>query len=289
MTDRDRRQQVRAQFRGETEAAAVWDALDLLIETDRFLNLGYAPRYLPYPALSTQRRLAAEVGRRLTLRLGYSAGVELLDVGCGRGGPSVVFARRFGFDVTGVDLVADNVRRARATAREADAGIAVLVGDATRLPIATDSVRACVVLDATPYVGDKRALLEEIARVLEPGGVMALTDLVHETTADPATIERFTDAWDMAPLVPLSRYRELVPSVGFSRVRYDDLTAHSVGRFGFWAALFLALVRTPAGTIAGRLLARAGVDLDAVREQVEATRPALPALRHYLITGHRER
>lgn len=285
MTDRDRFERLSAQFGGRGESAAVWEAFDLLLETDRFLNIGYSPWYLPHAVGSSQRRLTVQLGRRLGRRLGYTAGVSLLDVGCGRGGPSVDLARRFGFDVTGVDLVGHNVTLARQNAARAGIDADFLVGDAEALPIADDSVRAAVVVDAAQYVADKRALLAELARVLEPGGVVAISDLLATPSADPATVERFTDAWDMAPLATLGTYRTAAADAGFSARRFEDLTRHSVGRFGTWTRLYLALERTPLGRVAERALARLGVDLAAVTTQVEATRPALPHLRHYVTTA----
>mgnify|MGYP000548431449 CR=1 FL=1 len=290
MTDPDRADRLRTQFgdSGAGESRAIWDAFDLLLDTERFLNLGYSPWYLPHAVGSSQRRMAIQLGRRLGHRLGYTAGVSLLDVGCGRGGPSIDLVRNFGFDVTGVDLVGHNVGLARENAAEAGVDATFLGGSATRLPIATDSVQACVVVDAGPYVGDKRALFSELARVLEPGGVVAISDLLRVESADSAAVERFTDAWDMGPLATLDRYREVVGDCRFAARRYEDVTPHSVSRFGFWAELFLALERTPLGTVAERLLDRAGVDLDAVTGQIEATRPALSDLRHYVVTARLE-
>jgi len=290
MTDRERADRLRAQFgegtaSGESNAAAIWEAFDLLLDTERFLNLGYSPWYLPHAVGSSQRRMALQLGRRLGHRLGYTAGVELLDVGCGRGGPSVDLLRTFGFDVTGVDLVGHNVELARRTAATERVDAGFLVGSATRLPVATDSVQVCVLVDAAPYISDKEALLSEVARVLEPGGVLAMSDLLQIEDADATAVERFTETWDMAPLTTLEHYREVVPECGFVARRYEDVTAHSVGRFGFWAELFLALSRTPLGAVADRVLGRAGVDLAAVTEQVEATRPALADLRHYVVTA----
>jgi hypothetical protein len=37
----------------------------------------------------------------------------------------------------------------------------------------------------------------------------------------------------MAPLSTLDRYREAVATGGFVERRYEDVTAHSVGWFGF--------------------------------------------------------
>ncbi|MEF8979814.1 MAG: methyltransferase domain-containing protein [Haloarculaceae archaeon] len=297
MTDRARYDRLRAQFGvgdgssddgTDADATAVWNAFDLILDTDRFLNLGYSPWYLPHAVGSSQGRLARQLGRRIALRLGHSAGVPLLDVGCGRGGPSVVLAREFGYDVTGVDLVDHNVSRALSNAEEVGVEAAFLVGDAPQLPVATDSVRACVVVDAAPYVADKRGLVSELARVVEPGGVVAVSDLLRTDEVDSMAVERFIDAWDMAPLATLADYRDMVPDAGFVATRYEDVTDHSVGRFGFWADLFLALAGTPIGGAAESLLGDRGIDLDAVVGQVEATRPALPELRHYVVTARLE-
>lgn len=291
MTDRDRADRLRVQF-GDTDrpdaSSAIWDALDLVLETDRFLNIGYSPWYCPHVVGSSQRRLAMQLGRRLALRLGYSAGVPLLDVGCGRGGPSLDLAQRFGYEVTGIDLVGHNVALARQNAVSAGVDAAFLVGDAERLPVESDSVRACVVVDAAQYIADKQALLSELARVLEPGGVLALSDLVRTPGSDRETVDAFADAWDMAPLTTLDRYRSAVAECGFVERRYEDVTAHSVGRFGVWTELFLALERTPMGAVAARMFSPFGVDLDAVTEQVEVTRPALPSLRHLVVSARFE-
>lgn len=287
MTDRDRADRLRAQFGGndDSDSAAIWEAFALLLDTEHFLNLGYSPWYLPHAVGSSQRRMTLQLGRRLGHRLGYTAGVSLLDVGCGRGGPSVDLVRNFGFDVTGIDLVDHNVALARRNAAAAGVDAAFLTGSATRLPIASDSVQACVLVDAAPYVGDKRALLSELARVLEPGGVLALSDLLQGSDADSAAVKRFTETWDMGSLATLDDYREAVRESGFVARRYEDVTPHSVGRLGFWADLFLALEQTSLRTVADTLLGRAGVDLDAVTEQVRATRPALGDLRHYVVTA----
>lgn len=42
--------------------------------------------------------------------------------------------------------------------------------DDPHLPLQTGSVTACVILDALPYLRSPRLFLQEIARVLEPGG-----------------------------------------------------------------------------------------------------------------------
>ena len=70
-------------------------------------------------------------------------GERVLDVGAGLGGPARFLAERFGVDVTGVDVTAAFVERAKALAR--DAGLADRVrfvrADATSLPFARRRLR----------------------------------------------------------------------------------------------------------------------------------------------------
>lgn len=286
MSDRDRR--LIAQFSGTGETAPVWEAFALLFDTDRFLNMGYSPWYLPHAVGSSQDRLARYMGRQVALELGYSAGVSLLDAGCGRGGPTLTLARRFGFDVTGVDLVAHNVEVARENAAESAVDAEFCVGDVRQLPVATDAVEAAVVVDAAQYVAEMDDLFAELSRVTAPGGVVAVSDLALAEGLDTdqrAAVERFADAWDMAVPQEVAATRTDAEEAGLTALRIEDVTAHSVGRFGVWADLFLAAERTPLGSLGERVLGRAGVDLPAVRRQVEATRPALPHLRHVVVVG----
>ena len=290
MSDDGRVRRLVAQFSGSGENAAIWNAFALLLPTEQFLNMGYSPWYLPHAVGSSQRRLGQYLGRRVALELGYSAGAQLLDVGCGRGGPTVDLVRQFGFDVTGVDLVPHNVTLARQNAREAGVDADFCVGDARDLPVESDAVDACVVVDAAQYVTEMDALLRELQRVTRPGGVVVVSDLARrdstgEETDSADAVARFADAWDMATPRPLAALRDDARAAGLESLDVTDITQHSVGRFDFWTGLYLAAESTPLSSLARPLLARAGVDLDAVTRQVQATHPALPQLRHVVLTG----
>jgi hypothetical protein len=100
-----------------------------------------------------------------------------------------------------------------------------------------------------------------------------------------AAVERFTDAWGLAVPTAVATLRERAREAGLADVTVTDITANSVGRFGFWSSLFVAVSTEPLASVERSVLARAGVDLDAVRETVAATRPALPHLRHVVVTG----
>lgn len=280
------------QFSDDEDRAAVWRALDLVLDTSAYLNLGYSRWYQSHLVGNPQRRLVDEVGRNLSGRLSQAAGTSLLDVGCGRGGPAVRLARRHGFAVTGIDLVPHNVRLARDNAQAADVPAAFLVGAATHLPVRSESVAACTAIDAPVYVPDKRRFYAELARVLEPGGVAVVSDLVATdglAEADRAAVETFADAWDMPSLPTRSDYRSVVEESALEGVELEDISANSVARFDRWARLFLWVATGPFSGILRRFFASRGVDLDAVIATVRDTMPALPHLRHVVVHAGRPR
>lgn len=55
-------------------------------------------------------------------------------------------------------------------------------GDAARLPVRTGSVDAVTIVDALHHVGQPRAAIAEVARVLAPGGVVVIREF------DPGTL-----------------------------------------------------------------------------------------------------
>lgn len=292
MTDgRSVRRRIAAQFSYLGERADIWRGVELFLDTDAYLNLGYSRWYQPYPLGSPQRRLAVRVGRHLAARLPeHGAGDRILDVGCGRGGPAAVLADRFDWQVVGIDLVSYNTRRARRTAADRGVGgeTAFCVGDATSLPIASGSVRGAVAVDALVYLPERAAAFDELARVLAPGGTAVITDLVAtEAPAADGAVGAFASAWDMERPGTVSRYRELIEAAGFELRTVVDLTPHSVGRFRAWSGLYLRVLDSPIGSLLERMLAARGLDPTAIATQIRRAHAALPALGHALFVVER--
>jgi MPBQ/MSBQ methyltransferase len=276
------------QFSYRGERSDIWRLFDLLLETDAFLNLGYSEWYQPHIAGSPQRRLATEVGERLVAHRPETDGGRLLDVGCGRGGPAIHLADQFGSPVVGIDLVPYNVARARKNVAERGPDAEFAVGDATRLPFAADSLSACTAIDALVYLSDRPAVVAEIGDVLEPGGVVVLSELVRRQCADTAKREqvaRFAEAWDMPLPGTVPDYERALADAGLSLVSVDDITPHSVGSFRKWTTLFGWLYAGPAGRLVDWLLARQGLDPTTVVDQIRRAHEALPALGHVIFVA----
>jgi SAM-dependent methyltransferase len=129
-------------------------------------------------------------GSTLTERLGellrLAPDRHVLDVAAGRGTSALVIARRFGCIVTGMDLSAQNIARARVGALGLPFAnrLTFAVGDAEQLPLADASVDAIICECALCTFPNKAGAAREFARVLKPGGGVAVSDITRIPGAD---------------------------------------------------------------------------------------------------------
>ena len=115
-------------------------------------------------------------------RLGVGPGDLLLDLGCGFGRHAFEAARR-GASVVALDAGPDEVAQVRATlGAMVDAGelapddpATAVVGDALALPFADATFDRVIASEVLEHIPDDTSAMRELARVLKPGGAMAVT------------------------------------------------------------------------------------------------------------------
>lgn len=122
-------------------------------------------------------------------------GARLLEVGCGPGRLSILLFRRYGLDVTGLDLDPAMIERARANAERSGNGgerrPSFLVGDVSSLAFPGGSFDVVVSTLSMHHWADPTAGLTEIGRVLRPNGRAIVWDLrggpvpLHGRLPDP--------------------------------------------------------------------------------------------------------
>jgi 2-polyprenyl-6-hydroxyphenyl methylase / 3-demethylubiquinone-9 3-methyltransferase len=108
--------------------------------------------------------------------LGAEAGARALDIGCGAGVVAIPLARR-GYEVRCIDSSPQMVELARAEAGLADVSdsVTVTTGDAHSLDLADDSCDLVVALGVVPFLHSPQRAVEEMTRVLKPGGHAVLS------------------------------------------------------------------------------------------------------------------
>ena len=109
------------------------------------------------------------------------AGAAILEIGCGRGEGGRMLRAAFRPDRL---FLMDLDPKMAALARRR--GGSVLVGDAEALPLAGACLQAVFGFGFLHHVPDWRSALEEVARVLEPGGIYFLEEYYPAVYQNPA-------------------------------------------------------------------------------------------------------
>jgi len=161
---------------------------------------------------------------------------RILDVGCGFGGSSRMLARRFPeAEVVGVTLSPAQVRRGKELAAEQGlTNVDFIVQDALKLSEAFegggfDLVWAC---ESGEHMPDKALYVEEMARMLAPGGnlVVACWCQREETPEAPFSEEereelRFLcEEWAHPYFISIQEFERLMTGAGLEGTRGDDWT-----------------------------------------------------------------
>lgn len=135
-------------------------------------------------------------------RSGIAPGMRVLEIGCGGGAVARHVARavRPGGELVGLDIQARMLARFRrklARAQNADLeNVRLVQGDACALPFRGEAFDLVYMVTALPEVPDQPRALAEVKRVLRPGGILAVTELI----VDPdyplrrTTVRRCTEA-----------------------------------------------------------------------------------------------
>jgi ubiquinone/menaquinone biosynthesis C-methylase UbiE len=115
--------------------------------------------------------------RRAFLLASLAPGSRVLDVGCGAGWFCAALEAG-GFGVVGVDVAGEAIRRARERCPSVEFAL-VAEHPPHELPYADGSFDAAWLGETLEHVQDVIALLEEIHRVLKPGGRLIVTTPDH--------------------------------------------------------------------------------------------------------------
>jgi ubiquinone/menaquinone biosynthesis C-methylase UbiE len=164
-------------------------------------------------------------GRQATVdlaeQLDFSAGMHVLDIGCGIGGASRYFSEARGCRVTGIDLTDDYVRTAGALSKRVglDERLAYRQASALALPFDAGTFDGAYMLHVGMNIEDKPQLFAEARRVLKPGATFAIFDVMR--TGDGEL--RFPLHWSATPATSFvaspEEYNRALEAGGFDIVK----------------------------------------------------------------------
>ncbi|MPZ00036.1 MAG: methyltransferase domain-containing protein [Actinophytocola sp.] len=164
----------------------------------------------------------------------FTKDTTVLDVGAGYGGAARYLARTYGCKVTCLNLSeVENDRNRQHNAEQGlDHLIDVVDGSFEDLPFDDNAFHAIWSQDAMLHSGDRVRVLQEISRVLKPGGELIFTDPMASDSADKAGLKPILDRLHLSSMGSPSFYRRELSRLGMDVVEFDDRTPQLATHYG---------------------------------------------------------
>jgi SAM-dependent methyltransferase len=181
----------------------------------RALQRARASAYAPGEFVEQESFMRAAEIRALAGRAGIAAGVSVLDLCCGVGGPGRFITQELGCTYLGVDLSSSAVDIARERAGDLPCRFEV----ARIPPIPPGPFDVVLLFETMLAFPQKEMLLEEVSRALRPGGRFAFTmeEGLPLTGAERGRMPDANTVW----LTPLRETLTCLEPVGL-RVRWQE-------------------------------------------------------------------
>jgi sarcosine/dimethylglycine N-methyltransferase len=158
---------------------------------------------------------------------------RVLDVGAGYGGAARWLARQTGCQVTCLNLSeAQNARNRMMNAEQNLADrITVVDGSFEDIPEPDSSYDLAWSQDAILHSGKRERVLEEINRVLKPGGEFIFTDPMQADNCPDGVLQPVLDRIHLSSLGSFAFYRQQARQLGWEELRVLDLTPQLVSHY----------------------------------------------------------
>lgn len=211
-------------------------------------NLGKTPETVTIDDLAPVDEF--HIGGRLATRAfldqtSIAADEHVLDVGCGIGGASRYAAKEYGCRVAGVDLTSEYIETGTALCKwlRLESRVNLVQGNVYDLGFSDATFDKAFMLHVGMNISDKLALTKEIWRVLKPGAVFGIYDIMKIDDKSLA----FPVPWATVPegssLASPEDYKKALAAAGFEIVHernrrdfalefFEGLKARSAGSAG---------------------------------------------------------
>ena len=230
-------------------------------------------------------------------RLSLKPGMQVLDVGCGVGGPMGTLARYSGASFVGINNNAYQIERAKVHTRDVRSLCRFIHGDYMQIPEDNDHYDAAFAIESMAHAPDKTAVFREIFRILRPGACFAgyewcLTEDFDPRNAEHLRIKNDIMTGDALPDIAVtSEIGTALRMAGFELLESHDLAPESHPETPWYRSLqgrdfsLTSIPRTPVGRALTNLALRAAEKLRVVPEGTTAVSTLLNRGADALVEG----
>ncbi len=166
--------------------------------------------------------------------LGDIRGLNILEIGCGNGVQAKYISQTLqpAF-VTGIDLNPDNIEIATEQQKTKNiSNMLFLVDDAQELKqIASESMDVVINIESAFHYPDKAAFLDQVSRVLKPGGKFLVADILTTKRKKKWGIRKFWNGRMVLYHWNLQHYREQINNSPLHLLKNIDITDRVIQGF----------------------------------------------------------
>ena len=188
---------------------------------------GYSPEQLA--AIPAEANMGLSCGNP-TAFAGLKPGEVVVDLGCGGGLDVFLAAAKVGptGKAIGIDMTPEMIDRARQNAAKGAGGKPITnvefhLSTIDKLPLPNASVDCVISNCVINLVPDKRAVFREIARVLKPGGRLAVSDIVLKKPLPPELAsDLMAYVGCLAGAIGVGDYQTGLQDTGFGQMEIVD-------------------------------------------------------------------
>jgi ubiquinone/menaquinone biosynthesis C-methylase UbiE len=191
-------------------------------------GIGMEGRVAAWYARNTARDMPEFAALAQRVSAGLPAGSRILEVAPGPGYLAIEIARRGNFAVTGLDISHTFVEIAARNAREAHVDIDFRHGNASAMPFPENIFDLVLCRAAFKNFSQPVVAMNEMHRVLRPGGRALIVDLRKDASVDDidAYIRRSDLGWANS-LIYMMTFRYMLLPRAYSRQEFVDMASGS--------------------------------------------------------------
>ncbi|TDD39549.1 SAM-dependent methyltransferase [Saccharopolyspora elongata] len=182
-------------------------------------------------ATRSMREAADNMTDLMIEKLAVEPARSVLDIGCGIGEPAVRLARARNVDVVGINVSRQQLAAAteRATVEGLQDRVRFAFADALDLPFPPESFDAAWFFESLLHMPDRRRALSQAARVLRPGGRLAVADFIRRgpDLDEQTAVEERLAGFHISAMPTLEDYAETVADAGLVMVEAIDVSDRS--------------------------------------------------------------
>src|SRR5215467_5423737 len=168
--------------------------------------------------------------RDLAAQMELAPGLRILDVGSGIGGPARYFAAQHQCKVTGIDLTEEFVQVARNLTRRTklDHLVDFVQGSALGMTFQAETFDRAYMIHVGMNLTDKAGVFREVRRVLKPGGLFVIFDILRASEGQMAYPVPWAASEETSFVADVDSSRDALQGAGFRVERERNRKAFAI-------------------------------------------------------------